>query len=81
MLHPALVELMARERITERQRVGAKRWFGRREYAVADRTASRSDGVSIRCSPRATPRRAIGWFLVSVGLRLALPPTPPRSVR
>jgi hypothetical protein len=81
MLHPALVEVMARDRMTELQRAGAKRSFGTRSHVVADRTESRTAGVSIRHSRRASPRRAIGWFLVSVGLRLAVPPARPRSVR
>lgn len=74
MLNPALVEMAARDRIAEMQRAGAKRGLGTGSYPAADTTASQAPRLT-RHARRADLQRAIGWFLVSVGLRLALPRT------
>jgi hypothetical protein len=72
-LHPALTEMAARDRIRDMQRAGTKRSFGIRSYVAVDTTMSQIAPLSVRGTRLARPRRAIGWFLVSVGLRLALP--------
>ncbi len=58
------------------------------EMAARDRDQMRRGGCAARTSaparrrPRpAGPQRAVGWFLVSVGLRLVLPPARAGSVR
>jgi hypothetical protein len=61
---------------TAAQRPLLVRPFGRSETA-AHQPSSRA----IRHAHLANPRRAIGWFLVSVGLRLALPRARTGSVR
>jgi len=76
VLNPALAEMVARDRIAEMQRAAAKRSFSTRSYRPADTTA-----LSIRQARRASPQRAIGWFLIRVGLRLALPRTRAGSAR
>jgi hypothetical protein len=73
VLNPALLEMAARDRIAEMHRAGAKRLVGTRSYLAADTTSSHTRRFSIRHAGRPHPQRAIGWFLVSVGLRLALP--------
>jgi hypothetical protein len=80
-MNPTLIEMMARDRIAELQRSGAKRPGGARCYTVADRTKSHTAVAPIRRYRQASPRRAMGWFLVRVGLRLALPRARARSVR
>jgi hypothetical protein len=74
MLNPALVQMVARDRIAEMHRAGAKRALSTGSYPAADCTASQATRLT-RHARRADLQRAIGWFLVSVGLRLALPRT------
>lgn len=73
MLNPALVEMAARDRIAEMQRASTKRSLGTGPHLAADTTISQTPLVPVRHARRADLQRAIGWFLVSVGLRLALP--------
>jgi hypothetical protein len=87
MLNPALVEMAARDRIADRQRAGAKRSLSGRSQlrsARRPRAAGRrakpalAAGTPVSRFPgrparRADRRRAIGWFLVSLGLRIAVP--------
>jgi hypothetical protein len=49
--------------------------------ALVEATAWPASSRSIRHVHLANPQRAIGWFLVSVGLRLALPRARTGSVR
>jgi hypothetical protein len=80
-MNPVVAEMMAHTRMADLQRAAAApSALSRRGTAVgAVRTgrptaqlgAARSEAV----------RRAIGWFLVSVGLRLALPRPRPASAR
>jgi hypothetical protein len=81
VLNQTLIEMMARDRIAELQRSAAKRRCGARCYDDADGTKSDTALAPIERYRRARPRRAIGWFLVSVGLRLALPRARARSAR
>lgn len=81
MFNPALTESMARDRIEDLRRAGAKRSFEARCYAATDRTKPDMALARIERYRRSRPRRAIGWFLVGVGLRLALPAARARSVR
>jgi hypothetical protein len=72
-MNPAMVEMAAQARVVEMRRAAAKRSpdAGRHDAERARRTRAPAEGtVSIR---PAAPRRAIGWFLISVGMRLALP--------
>jgi hypothetical protein len=71
MLNPAFAEMEARDRIAERHRATTKR--GSRGCPARDETEDPTARPSVRRARRANPQRAIGWFLVSVGLRLALP--------
>jgi hypothetical protein len=73
VLNPALLEMAARDRIAEMHRAGAKRPGGTRgDLADADWF----DTPPVPRHPRiANRQRAIGWFLISVGLRLAVPRT------
>ena len=74
MLNPALVEMQARDRISEMRRVGATRSSGMSSYPTVGNTrATRAFVWSLPAARRTEPRRALGWFLVSVGLRLAVP--------
>lgn len=73
MLNPALVEMQARDRISEMRRVGATRSSGTRPCPTVGVTMARAFARPIADARRSEPRRALGWFLVSVGLRLAVP--------
>jgi len=73
MFNPALTEMMARDRIAELQRADAKRSTRSRSSVPGAITSSPRPPVSVRPGRLANSQRAIGWFLVSVGLRLALP--------
>ncbi len=78
-MNPGLMEMLAKDRTTELNAAAANR---------ASRSAVRT-GIDTRPAPsrsgprlrRANLQRAIGWFLVSVGLRLAMPRTPTGSAR
>jgi hypothetical protein len=73
-MNPAMVEMVARARVAEMRLAAAGRsrapWWRDTGHSRQLRPPAARRTVSIR---PATPRRAIGWFLVSVGLRLALP--------
>jgi hypothetical protein len=73
MLNSALAEMVARDRIAEMHRTAARRSFDSRGYRAMDETKAPTVQLSVRRAHRPNPRRAVGWFLVSVGLRLALP--------
>ncbi len=81
MSHKSLAEMMAQDRVAELRRAGVMGSLGTRGRTAADRISSQKAPVAIRRSHLTGPRRAIGWFLVSVGLRLALSPTRARSAR
>jgi hypothetical protein len=72
-MNPGLIEMMAKDRRMELRAAAAHRASS---FAVRTEIATRP------ASPRSTqhvrlanPQQAIGWFLVSVGLRLAMPRT------
>jgi hypothetical protein len=72
-MNPATMERVVQTRIIEMRRAAAKRPFGGRR-PVARRTAgTRRPLAQSGVAFPAAPRRAVGWFLVRVGLRLALP--------
>jgi len=73
MLNPLWAEIAVRDRIAELRRASAKRSPGERAYLDTDTSRSVAPRWSTRRARQAHPQRAIGWFLVSVGLRLALP--------
>lgn len=73
MLNPALAEMAAHDRIRELRRAGAKRSSGAESRVTTGATRSRRPGWSIQDAHRIHPGQAIGWSLVSIGLRLALP--------
>jgi hypothetical protein len=75
VLNPALLELAGRDRISEMQRASAERSLGARSRHASDTASSRRPPFSTRHPRLANPQRAIGWFLVSAGLRLVLPRT------
>ncbi len=71
MTNPALAEMAARDHIAELRRAAGRRSVARAAETTAVRTAR----------PRGNPQRTIGWFLISVGLRLAVPPSRAGSAR
>jgi hypothetical protein len=73
MLNPALTEMAARDRLAGLHRAAARRSLDSRGYGDTDETKALTVQLSDRRAQRVGPRRAVGWFLVSVGLRLALP--------
>jgi hypothetical protein len=81
VLNPAVAEMMASDRIVELQAAAAKRSLGARASVRAETAAPQALSRSVRRDHLANPQRAIGWFLVSVGLRLALSRTPTGSPR
>jgi hypothetical protein len=82
MTNPALIELMAQDRTMELRTAAANRsWRSWRSAVPVEIAARRTTSRPRRQVRPANPQRAIGWFLVSVGLRLALPRTPTGSAR
>jgi hypothetical protein len=78
-MNPGLVELMAQDRTTELRTAAANRSL--RCSAPTEIAARATSSRSNRHVRLGNPQRAIGWFLVSVGLRLAMPRTPTGSAR
>jgi hypothetical protein len=72
VLNPALLEMFARDRTAEIQRAVAKQSFGTGSPISATTTKTGTPWSS-RPAHRPHPQQAVGWFLVSIGLRLALP--------
>lgn len=72
MLNPALTEMVATDRIREMRADAARRPVGRGVTQAAARQPSSRSGRRVGL---AHPQQTVGWFLVSVGLRLALPRT------
>jgi hypothetical protein len=81
MLNPALAEVAARDRISELRRGAAKRSSDSRPYPATEATIASNGRGPIQSPRRADPQLAIGWFLVSVGLRLALSRSRGNSIR
>jgi hypothetical protein len=79
-MNPGLTEMMARDRITE-LRVDARRSSRTGPTIPTETEARYAPPRSMPHVHLANPQRAIGWFLVSVGLRLALPRTSAGSAR
>jgi hypothetical protein len=74
-MNPALIEMMATDRSTELRAAAAKR-APRGGVSVPTEPSARATSARPgRRAPLANPQREVGWFLVSVGLRLALPRT------
>jgi hypothetical protein len=61
--NPALTEMVAHTRMADMRRTAHRRSDG----TLTGMRSRRALGGA------ASPRRSVGWFLVSVGLRLALP--------
>lgn len=72
MVNPALLELTARDRTAELRRTDPARRSARRA-ALARPAGLPLSARSRRSRSAVHPQRALGWFIVSVGLRLALP--------
>jgi hypothetical protein len=81
MLNPALLEMAARDRTAELQRASTRRSLGARSNHAVDAARPHTARLSLRHARAAHPQQAIGWFLVSVGLRLALSRTRTSSGR
>jgi hypothetical protein len=64
-----LTEMAAQSRMSDMRRAAAARSYGARR-PVTRSTSGNEPGPA---GHPAAARRAIGWFLVSVGLRLAVP--------
>jgi hypothetical protein len=79
VLNPALAEMVASDRMNELRRTGPRR-SSRARSVVASEAASPQAALR-RDDHLANAQRAIGWFLVSVGLRLALPRARTGAVR
>jgi hypothetical protein len=80
-VNPTLTQMVAQTRMTDMQRAAARASDGTRlrssRSAVGTLPLPSQTGES--CPTAA--RRSIGWFLVGVGLRLAVPRTRPASAR
>ncbi len=81
MLNPALTEIMANDRLKELQQTGPNGSSRTRSLPTEIATAPRASLRSIRHDRLVDSQRAIGWFLVSVGLRLVVPRTRTGSAR
>jgi hypothetical protein len=81
MLNPALAEMAATERIAALRAAAAKRSSRPRRSIPTETTARHAPRRSGRFGHLADAQRAIGWFLISLGLRLAVPRTRTGSAR
>jgi len=71
-MNPAMIERMAQARMDDMQRVVAPRTDRTRRPTLERAPGSGPGWVLIGAGRPVAARRAIGWFLVRVGLRLAL---------
>jgi hypothetical protein len=69
-VHPAMMDKVAQARITDMRQAASRRAAGRAHAVGSVRSLGMAPGAEAR---PAAARRAIGWFLVGVGLRLAVP--------
>jgi hypothetical protein len=75
-MNPAMVEMVARARVSEMRHTAARRSHGgpRHDAGHIGRAAkTRVSAVRTRSIRPQAPRRAIGYFLINLGLRLVLP--------
>ena len=72
-MNPAMVEMVAQARVVEMRQAAARRSPGARRLEADRARRTRTPAEKTISMRPAAPRRAIGWFLISVGLRLALP--------
>jgi hypothetical protein len=80
-MNPVVAEMVAHTRMADMQRAAAApSALSRRRTAVGPASTRRPRAQAGAAGPEAA-RRAIGWFLVGVGLRLALPRTRAASAR
>jgi hypothetical protein len=75
-MNPALTEMMAQTRMADMRRAAPTRLTSRRVASANPAGANLLPELRLTARPAAA-RRAIGWFLVGVGLRLAV--SQPRS--
>lgn len=80
-MNPTLAEMMANDRITELRRAAARRSSCAGPSVATEIAAPRASYRSVRHEHLVNSQRAVGWFLVSVGLRLAVPRTRTGSAR
>lgn len=80
-MNPALTEMVAKDRITELHAAAAKRAARNRPSLATEIVARPASSHSSRRFRLTNPQQAIGWFLVSLGLRLAVPRTRTGSAR
>jgi hypothetical protein len=80
MFTPALIEAATNERLADLR-------HPRRRSSLAPATRPGAGRGGVRKPHRrrrtrvANPQETIGWLLVSIGLRLVVPRTPPRAAR
>jgi hypothetical protein len=67
MMHPTMMEMMAHSKMADTQRAAQRGSVARTRAGGSSRMARPGPARPVAV------RRAIGWFLVSVGLRLAVP--------
>ena len=77
MMNPILNELAATERLADLRRAGMRSRFGHASdlAGIGDSSSEHRRGRVRR------PQEAVGWLLVSVGLRLVVPRPPAGSPR
>jgi hypothetical protein len=74
-MNPAMMEVMAQTRMTGMRQAAADR--SRRTWQPVTGGGTCPSRAPTGPTRPAEARRAVGWFLISVGLRLALPRTAP----
>jgi hypothetical protein len=79
-MNPALTEMMAQTRMADMRQGAISRRTNSRGATVRPRGADASP-LRHGAVPHAAVRQAIGWFLVGVGLRLAVPRPRPVATR
>jgi hypothetical protein len=76
-MNPALLESAANERLSAMRRAAERSAVAH----AADVAASQAGSRERRRGRMTSPSQAVGWLLVSIGLRLVVPRTPARPAR
>jgi hypothetical protein len=71
--NPELMRMMAQSEVADRQRAAGPRPCGTRRTLIHRAARTRPASLTTTKAAPGGFRGAIGWFLVAVGLRLAVP--------
>jgi hypothetical protein len=80
-MNPALTEMVAHTRMADMQRAAVSRSVLSQRGVIVRRVAKSASPLPRSVARPTAARRAVGWFLVGVGLRLAVARPRPAATR